>query len=201
MRNQLFVAAAVAVAAASALPAAAQQGPFTGGRVEVLAGYDNVQDGSDGDSDGRDGFAYGGAAGYDIQVGGAVVGIEGELTDSSTKVRSSNAFVAGDRFTVAAGRDLYVGGRVGAVISPLAMVYAKAGYTNARVESSYTAGTTTVEDDLNLDGVRVGAGLEYNITPTAYLKGEYRYSHYGEIAGYDADLDRHQLMAGVGFRF
>lgn len=199
MRNHLFVAAAAV--ALAAFPAAAQQGPFTGARAEVLAGYDNVQDGGDGESEGREGFAYGGALGYDVQVGGAVLGIEGELTDSTTKARSNGAIVAGDRFTVATGRDLYVGGRVGAVISPVALAYAKVGYTNARIETRYASGATTLEDDVNLDGVRVGAGLEYNISPTAYLKGEYRYSHYGEIEGYDADLDRHQLMAGVGFRF
>jgi len=53
----------------------------------------------------------------------------------------------------------------------------------------------------NLDGFRVGAGLEYNISPTTYVKGEYRYSHYGDVDGYDIDLDRHQLVGGVGIRF
>ena len=61
--------------------------------------------------------------------------------------------------------------------------------------------TTTVTDKSDLDGYRVGAGLEYNITPSAYVKGEYRYSHYGDLDGIDIDLDRHQLMAGFGFRF
>ena len=107
----------------------------------------------------------------------------------------------GDQLRLDAGRDLYVGGRVGYVISPLAMIYAKGGYTNARIESRYTAGTTEFRDHTNLDGFRVGAGLEYNITPTAYVKGEYRYSHYGDVDGYNIDLDRHQLLGGVGIRF
>ena len=190
----------------AALPAAAQTGPaaaapFTGPRVEALAGYDNLQDGGDGDSEGRDGFLYGGEIGYDVQAGGVVLGAEAELTDSTSRARSYNAFTPGDRFSVNAGRDIFLGGRVGYVISPLAMIYAKGGYTNARVESRYTAGNVEFRDHTNLDGFRVGAGLEYNITPTAYVKGEYRYSHYGEVDGFDIDLDRHQLLGGIGIRF
>jgi outer membrane immunogenic protein len=33
------------------------------------------------------------------------------------------------------------------------------------------------------------------------VKGEYRYSNYGNQDGVDVDADRHQLMAGVGVRF
>ncbi|NJR77582.1 outer membrane protein [Sphingomonas corticis] len=204
--RKFLIAAATAATALSALPAAAQEiAPFTGARVEALVGYDNLQDGGDGESDGRDGVSYGALVGYDFQVGGLVIGAEGEATDSSVRVRSRENFVAGDSLRLDAGRDLYVGGRVGYAISPLAMIYAKGGYTNARIESRYstTSGnvTTTVTDKSDLDGYRVGAGLEYNITPSAYVKGEYRYSHYGDLDGIDIDLDRHQLMAGVGIRF
>jgi outer membrane immunogenic protein len=134
-----------------------------------------------------------------------VFGIEGEITDSTASTRTSNLLTVNDQFRVEAGRDLYVGGRIGTAISSQALLYAKAGYTNARVESRYTTTsgnvTTQIRDDVNLDGFRVGAGLEYNLTPSAYVKGEYRYSHYGKIDGYDTDLDRHQLLAGVGIRF
>ncbi|KQT35096.1 opacity protein [Sphingomonas sp. Leaf412] len=205
MRKTL-IAATAAATMLSALPAAAQEiAPFTGARVEALVGYDNLQDGGDGDSDGRDGVTYGALVGYDMQAGGLVVGVEGEATDSSLRARSRNNFVVGDSLRLDAGRDLYVGGRVGYAISPLAMIYAKGGYTNARIESRYTttAGnvTSTVTNKDDLGGYRVGAGLEYNISPTAFVKGEYRYSHYGDLDGIDIDLDRHQLMAGVGFRF
>ena len=201
MRKLVLVPVALGTAIA-ALPASAQTAaPFTGPRVEALAGYDNLKDGGDGDSEGRDGFLYGGAIGYDIQAGGVVLGADAELTDSTSRARSYNAFVAGDRFSVNAGRDIYLGGRVGYVISPLAMIYVKGGYTNARVESRYSTGTGDFRDHTNLDGFRVGAGLEYNLTPTAYVKGEYRYSHYGDVDGYDIDLDRHQLLGGVGIRF
>lgn len=201
-----IIAAAAATTAFTALPAAAQEiPPFTGARVEALVGYDNLRDGTDGDTQGREGVTYGAGVGYDVQTGGVLLGIEGEAMDSSVRVRSNNNFVAGDQLRLDAGRDLYVGGRIGYVISPYAMVYAKGGYTNARVESRYTSTsggtTTTLVEKSDLDGYRVGAGLEYAISPSAYIKGEYRYSHYSNLEGVDIDLDRHQLVAGVGFRF
>jgi outer membrane immunogenic protein len=204
MRKLAFATAAAAFTVALATPALAQDGDFNGARLEALAGYDNLRDGGDGDSEGRQGFAYGALLGYDIQRGNIVYGVEGEITDATTKSRSYNEVTAGDRFSVEAGRDLYVGGRLGYVITPAAMIYAKGGYTNARVESRYqpnTGADSELVDKANLDGFRLGAGLEYKITPTAFVKGEYRYSHYGEIDGYNIDLDRHQLMAGLGIRF
>ncbi|MBW6531562.1 outer membrane protein [Sphingomonas citri] len=204
MRKLAFATAAAAFGVALATPALAQNGDFSGPRLEALAGYDNLQDGGDGDSEGREGFTYGALLGYDFQRGNIVYGIDGEITDATTKSRSYNEVTAGDRFSVEAGRDLYVGGRLGYVISPAAMIYAKGGYTNARVESRYqpnTGADSELVDKADLDGFRLGAGLEYKLTPTAFVKGEYRYSHYGEIEGYNIDLDRHQLMAGLGIRF
>jgi outer membrane immunogenic protein len=204
MRKLAMAIPAAAMAFAVATPAMAQDGPFAGGRVEVLAGYDNIQDGGDGDSEGRQGLGYGGRIGYDFQRGNIVYGVDGELTDATTKARSYNALAAGDRLSVEAGRDIYLGGRLGYVISPQAMIYGKGGYTNARVESRYQTNTAAADelvDKTNLDGFRLGAGLEYKLTPTSFVTAEYRYSHYGEIEGYDIDLDRHQLMAGLGIRF
>ncbi|MBB3348925.1 MULTISPECIES: outer membrane protein [unclassified Sphingomonas] len=204
MRKLAFATAAAAFGVALATPALAQNGDFSGPRLEALAGYDNLQDGGDGDSEGREGFTYGALLGYDFQRGNIVYGIDGEITDATTKSRSYNEVTAGDRFSVEAGRDLYIGGRLGYVISPAAMIYAKGGYTNARVESRYqpnTGADNELVDKADLDGFRLGAGLEYKLTPTAFVKGEYRYSHYGEIEGYNIDLDRHQLMAGLGIRF
>ena len=200
MRNLVLTAALLASGVAA--PAFAQdRAPFTGPRVEALAGYDNLRDGGNGDTEGRDGFVYGGAIGYDQQVGGFIAGIEGEVTGATTAARTNNLLVPGDRLRVGAGRDLYAGARVGYVISPFAMIYAKAGYTNARVEAEYRSGTTTVTDHENLDGYRVGAGIEYKLGQRTYVKGEYRYSNYGNSDRFDIDASRHQILGGVGVRF
>ena len=203
MRKFAFVAllAATAAAPAFAQDAPPEPAPFTGLRAEGIVGYDNLSDGGDGDSGSRDGVLYGGQVGYDFQVGRAILGIEGEITGASTDTRADDLISAGDRFSLDAGRDLYAGARVGFAVSPTAMMYAKGGYTNFQLESEYRLGNTTTRDTAELDGFRVGAGVEYQLTPQLHLKGEYRYSNYSNLEGYDIDLDRHQVLGGIGVRF
>lgn len=191
MRKLIFVASLAATALAA--PAMAQErAPFTGVRVEGLAGWDRLQaQGHD------DGVAYGVGAGFDFQAGRAVLGIEGEASDSSTNECAGGTLVANDRLCANAGRDLYVGGRVGAVVGSSTLLYAKAGYTNARMKLNYTTPTGVGNFNLheNLDGVRVGGGVEQAVGRNAYVKAEYRYSNY------EQGFERHQVVAGFGFRF
>ena len=172
-----FLIAATIFAAAT--PAMAQDAaPFSGAHAEILTGYDAVDTNSVIGT--PDGVLYGFAAGYDWQAGGAVLGLEAEIADSSTKRTFFGEKIESDR-------DLYIGARVGTALSESALIYAKAGYTNARIES--TVGNA------NADGVRVGAGVEYKLRGNLFLKGEYRYSNY------EGDVERHQGVAGFGIRF
>jgi len=192
MRN-LILAAAVAAGAIAAPAAAREPGSFTGVRVEGLAGWDRPQTGGDH----ADGVAYGVGLGYDFQAGGAVVGLEGEASDSTARECVTGFAIAGDRLCTRTGRDLYAGGRVGAVIGEGTLLYAKAGYTNARAETRYTAAAAgaVTKAGQNLDGLRVGAGIERAVGRNAFLKAEYRYSNY------EAGVERHQVVGGFGFRF
>ena len=204
MRIALFTAA-LAASTALAAPAFAQDTgtdpSFTGPRAEVIAGWDRVDDGGTPGVDATDGVVYGGAVGYDFQVGHAVIGFEGEATGATTKERATSVVVPGDNFRVSAGRDLYVGGRVGFTVGPRALIYAKGGYTNAQVDTHYVNGATTVDDTETLDGWRAGAGVELKVSGNVYVKGEYRYSNYTQANNSSIDLDRHQVVAGVGVRF
>ena len=201
----------LALAAVAAAPALAQPvaGPFTGPRVEILGGYDNVQSGNDNSSDAAEGFTYGGALGYDFQLGHAVVGVEGEAAGSTGKLIGHDVGIPGDSLRLKADRDLYIGGRLGFTAGPKTLLYVKGGYTNFRVSSRYDDGTGNVFDrGVTLDGYRVGAGVEQKFSllgPSGFLKAEYRYSHYSNlnIDNLDAniDTDRHQVLAGVGIRF
>jgi outer membrane immunogenic protein len=205
MRTVIFAAtAATAIAAAAfATPAFAQDDSksFSGPRVEAIAGWDHFNDGSNGQRISNDGVTYGGAAGYDFQAGKLVFGAEGEVTGSTVRDRAGDVLVAGDSLRTKMGRDLYVGGRIGFVAAPQVMIYGKAGYTNARIETDYTTPTTTTRDHADADGYRLGAGVEFNLSRNVFLNGEYRYSNYKKLEGYDIDLDRHQVVGGVGFRF
>ena len=75
---------------------------------------------------------------------------------------------------VDAGRDLYVGARVGFAVAPRTLIYAKAGYTNARIRLDYDTAPRhrpTSSSATNLDGVRVGARRRAAIGPNAYRQG------------------------------
>lgn len=191
-----FAIAAVLAAGTIATPAFAQDTNNLGGfRIEGLVGYDHpsIED------ENADGIVYGVGVGYDFQAGNAVFGIEAEATDSSADESVTGVTLAGDTLRVRAGRDLYIGGRAGFGIGGNSLIYAKAGYTNARMRVEYEDGTAGTVNDFtesgNLDGIRAGVGAQIGLSSNAYLRTEYRYSNY------EAGVDRHQVVGGIGFRF
>ena len=214
-------AAAFAASTMFAAPALAQDEvnpQFTGARVGVVGGYDIIRPGSSEDSDiegddqNVDGFLYGVELGYDFSIGNAVVGVEAELADTTGKVEVNSTdpdfFGFGE---VGTGRDIYVGLRAGVLATPSTLIYAKGGYTNARLNVLASDGETELEDNFELDGWRLGAGIEQAIGTNTFAKLEYRYSNYssanfeldngGGTDDFDIDTDRHQIVAGVGIRF
>jgi outer membrane immunogenic protein len=218
MRSVILAAGAAALVTTLATPALAQSAdPFTGARAGVIVGWDRLQPGSDSDSSIRgdhhaDGLAYGGDLGYDIGLGGVTIGAEGEVTGSTAKTTNSPINQAALGYgSVKAGRDLYIGGRLGLHAGATTLIYGKAGYTNQRLDLAASDGSSVAGDHFNLDGYRVGAGIEEAISRHAYAKVEYRYSNYGDArleygAGgntnnFDVNTDRHQVVAGVGIRF
>lgn len=192
-----YIAAAL-VAATFGATAAQAEAP-NGFRVEALIGWDNHDISSD-DLDGfgvdlgSDGVAFGIAAGYDFAVGSNVaLGIDVEASETTAEFELSEA---GQTVSLDYGRDLYIGGRVTVAASSKLNLYAKAGYTNGRVEFDTNvpgAGITDLAGEL--DGFRLGAGLQYAVSEKVYLGGEYRYSNY------DGPFTRNQLVATLGFRF
>lgn len=213
-----YVLAAL-LAGTLATPALAQEAsPFTGFRVEGIVGYDSLRSGQQDDGvdtndnegdESIDGITFGVGAGYDFDAGGVVLGVEGEFTES-TGDQDRNETIDGVNYRagVATGRDLYIGGRIGFRAAPSTLVYGKAGYTNTSIEADFEDDTDRIELDTNVDGWRLGAGVEQLFGPNMYGKLEYRYSNYNNLEvgkdvdiERDIDLDRHQIVAGVGFRF
>jgi outer membrane immunogenic protein len=166
-------------------PTESASAPFTGAHVEVLAGYDES-------------LVYGLGAGYDYQTGRLVFGLQGEASDSTDKACFNSLIVAGDRLCSSQDRNLYVGGRIGVAVAPATLLYGKVGYSNLRLTTAYTGppgglGSFRVASDL--DGVRVGAGIEQKIGRNAFIRGEYRYSDY------EGGSRIHDGVAAIGFRF
>lgn len=173
-----FIAPVALAAAMIATPAVAQD--FSGARADVVAVWEEINPKGGDYADA--GLAFGASAGYDIQNGKVVLGAETELTTSTHSIKGLNA-----------NRDIYVGARAGYVLGASTLVYAKAGYTNARFSNDALAA--------NLDGFRVGAGVERKLTGKVYGKLEYRFADYDSKAVVGNGLVRHQIAAGVGTRF
>ncbi len=216
----LFATASIAAMGTPASAQDAVDGTFTGPRVEGLLGYDVSKAGSDVDNDANEGddqsiegVNYGIGLGYDFNAGGVVLGIEGEYTDSTADTEFDGGDAEDFGFgNVDTGRDLYIGARAGVLASPDLLVYAKGGYTNARYNLDGSYDGDEYRAKIDTDGFRVGAGVEYALSERSYAKVEYRYSNYssaemdfeGDAPDVDLgeiDLDRHQVMAGFGYRF
>ncbi len=191
---------AAALAASVSAPAFGQDAtPFSGPYVAGMLGYERAELGVNGTDTGHeDGLTYGGIIGYDINLRGAIFGIEGEFADSETKYSVNDLIVQGDSARLDTDRDLYAGVRIGGEVLPNVMLYAKGGYTNAKVKLQYVDGTDVFTSSDKLEGYRLGAGVETTVNG---LLGrvEYRYSNYGKYEGIDAE--RHQVALIVGYRF
>jgi outer membrane immunogenic protein len=188
------------IAGAFATPAFAQvapppPGPQAGFHVEGLLGYDSARIYQDSDG----GLLYGIGAGYDFRAGRILLGITAEAVESTNHGCIQGLAVPGDSLCSRAGRDLYIGGRAGANVARNVLLYATAGYTNARFRVDYDdgtpGGTSTFGYSQNLDGARVGLGAELGIGRNAFIRTEARYSNY------EGGSDRGQVVGGFGFRF
>ena len=81
-------------------------------------------------------------------------------------------------------RNIGAAARLGYVVADKALVYGKVGYANWKQ-------TTTAE----LEGLRVGGGVEANLYGPVYGKIEYRYTDF------DGGVGQHGGLVGLGVRF
>lgn len=158
MKN-LMIAASLA-AATVATPAMAND--FTGPRVEVTAGIDDVTNAGDFND-----VTYGAALGFDVGVTENVtLGVEATL---------DNVFER---------RDIGASARLGYQIEDGVLLYTKAGYANYKDVGSR-----------ELDGLRVGGGVDLALAAGLYTGVEYRYSDF------EAGVGKHAGLVKVGIRF
>jgi outer membrane immunogenic protein len=195
MKTIILIGGVAVAATIAGIPTPAAAADFTGPRIEAHAGWDRVRAESAPlkVDDRRDGIVYGVAAGYDVALGDKVIaGIEVGFDLSDVDFASTAGTT---QSAVEVKRDISVSGRIGARVADDVMVYAKAGYSNARLEAVITTGATKTAITANGDGVRVGGGIELALGPNAYAKAEYRYTDY------EGGVSRHQALTGLGFRF
>ena len=197
----LHVSAAI-VLAMIATPAMAQETNAPGGlSVSVLAGYEglDVESGDGSVTADADSAVYGLAAGYDLSLGNAFVGVEGEYSASGGATEFPNSF-AGARDGLEADGQYYLGARAGLALTPGIAAYGKIGYTALDTRSFTTAGSFSDIEE-NATGLRFGGGIQVELPGPLEARVEYRRSRYDDIGGDVGDATTDQLVAGVGFRF
>lgn len=202
MKRILSSVAAVALTAGLATTASAE--PFNGPFVGVQAGWSQHDLGTPstplgdvgvGRSD--DSVSGGVFAGYDFKLGSNVV-IGGEAgahfgADDKIVRNTGNALV-----TVDPKRSIDLTARAGYLVSDYTLLYARGGYTNARVRTTVAGPAGALTASENRDGWLIGGGLEHALGDNVSARAEYRYSDLGEGNG---KFDRHQALFGISYRF
>jgi len=190
---------------------------FAGARAELRGGWDKTRiditydDGVDRVSGhgSKDGLSIGAEVGYDAALGrvviaGAYAGIEGATTKECTPV------VGNDEACLKLGRNLTLGARLGAKVSPMAMLYIKGGYSNGQLKATYRNSddpTLDFSDHTNRGGMHFGAGVEVAIGAQGYARAEYVRTNYSDYDYSDPDFrvnvdgHRDQALLGLGLRF
>ena len=205
---------ATAIAAAALPAAAAHAEDFLGPRVGIVGGWDHVKvdvndiGGTTQDrNENYDGFTLGLLTGYHWALSpGWIIGVgTSTMFSNNSKTftfngpcinpRPPGAICGGDKLKIEAGRDLEAHVKVGYIVTDYALVYAKVGYANAKVKAKATINGIKYDDSDTGSGLRLGVGTEIALDDSWSLMGEYRYTDYSN------NLKRHQVVAGVGYKF
>ncbi|MCO6049625.1 outer membrane beta-barrel protein [Mesorhizobium sp. RP14(2022)] len=132
------------------------------------------------DSFGDESGIANGFIGYDLRFGNVVAGVEGEYSylKATFDDPDLNSFFTGatDEFAKLDGI-WAVSGRLGYVVTPSTLVYAKAGYAGFMIESNGDFFAADGDDDKDLlNGYQVGAGVETALSEHVSLRVEGLYA-------------------------
>jgi outer membrane immunogenic protein len=138
------------------------------------------------------GIAGGGQLGYNYQTGALLLGIEadvGVLGFSQTRdliSLSLGGASAGVGTKTESGLLADVTGRIGYAAGP-ALFYAKGGWAYLDASAGIHAAVTGIDlsaynvSKSSFDGWTIGGGIEYALSPSWSLKGEYQYFDFGSF--------------------
>ena len=172
-----FVAAALAGTAVLAATQAAAEPPRL--RATVLGGLERT-DSAPG-TGAVEGVYYGVQLGADWNLGGLLVGIEGDIGDSS-----ASAAIPGNRARQGLFGNAAV--RVAVPFTDHLRGFVRGGYAYHQID--YTTGPA-----FKGSGYTVGGGGEVDLSAQLFLRGEYRYSNYGST------VRGQQFLLGAGIKF
>lgn len=190
MNRTLIASVLAATALVSGTAATAQS--FDGPYVGVQAGWNHdiaIQDK-------RDAAVAGVFTGYDKQVApNIVLGAEAGFqiaADDHLGPTGANAA----RIDPLHSFDLSA--RAGYVLGADNLLYVRGGYQNSRARVTNTLANVTTSNQQTFDGWFAGGGAERKLFDNVSARLEYRYSDLGSE---NRKFDRHQVLAGISYRF
>jgi outer membrane immunogenic protein len=174
-------------------PVASWAGPYAG--VSLGYGFSGTTTPDTGDVD-TDGFLGGVFAGYNLQNGLFVYGIEGDVGYSG--VKGDNGITE-----TKSGFEGSLRGRLGVAVTNDILLYGTAGGAAERLKVSDPAG-----DDSNaLLGWTAGAGVDVKLTEQVFGRVEYRYTDFGSgdfntgSGPQSVDSKENRVSFGIGMKF
>lgn len=178
IRTAISAAAILLVCASPALASPALASSI-GLRATALAGFERT-DAAPG-AGASDGVYYGGQLGYDWQLGPVVAGVEGDLGGSSA------VQIIGTR-RADQGVFLSAAVRLAVPVTDRLRGFLRAGF-------AYHAVTYDTGRAFHGSGWTLGGGGEADVTRRVFVRGEYRFSDYGQT------VRGQQFLLGAGLRF
>lgn len=201
MRKIILATAAMLACGASAASAMDWNTSFRGFRLEANAGGDRFQ--SQGNH--SDKFGYGGTAGFDGMIGDKIViGPEVSYWRPGKGNENCSGGVNGGSICDKGFDQWGAAVRVGYLLTPQALVFAKGGYVSQDQRKRFDPAVGSLETGYNnhghSDGYQVGGGVEYTIDQLklpvpVYVNAQYVY------ANFDDHTSTQRVMGGVGVRF
>jgi len=202
------------------------QAGYAWGENETSLFFDGaaVDIGGLGDFD-NDGFIGGVHAGYNVQFGSFVVGVEADLEAAGIDGDLTVTDAAFPGYAAGVSSDINFQGSLRAragVAFDRALIYVTGGLAFANIEHTYSAtlpagnvfgvpaGTYSESFDDTEWGWTLGAGVEYAITNNLTARAEYRYTKFDGIeastdlipgGSAEQDLDFHTVRVGVSYKF
>lgn len=188
MMRSVALAAAASLIVATPAFAAADNGPYIG----VGVTHDDINGTSAAKGLGIDGIGGTAVVGFNYGLGQMFAGAEANFDISGAKIGDkTNGAYADHQFGIAA--------RAGFRLNEGAAFYGLAGYQRG-VASVFSGGVKATEAR---DGLRLGAGLEANVTDKVAVRVQYSHTHFYRASTdpLNIGLANNQAVVGVVYGF
>jgi len=141
------------------------------------------------------GFTLGKFVGYNFMYDNIMIGVEGDITYSWNE---NHYRALGTRYDVGTDWGGTLRARLGYAFDNT-LVYATGGWSATRAFIDSSAG----DGDRTFHGWNVGAGVDWAVWNDWFVRAEYRFTDFGNknINGLKVDLDQHQALIGVAYKF